>query len=148
MLFLTHKGIAERYARGWEEASLYSEPNPERIARAKEIIDQITLAFQGILLGRGVGLHEGQAIDDYATEKERAYKRSLDEKENWAHIPAESLNAYYSSLTFFDAAGMRFHLPAFLTCDLRGEFDSDSIEYSVVNLSDHSRQTISGSAYQ
>ena len=34
----------------------------------------------------------------------------------------EALNWCFSSLSFFDAEGMRFHLPAFLIADLKGEY--------------------------
>jgi hypothetical protein len=78
-------------------------------------------AFEGVTLGAGIGLHEAQGLDDYADEKTCAAYREKDEKEDWSAIPLESLHRCSSSLSFFDAEGMRFHLPAFLMAEMEGE---------------------------
>lgn len=85
-------------------------------------MDQIKEAFAGVRLGNGIGLEEAQAIDDYADPETRAARRLKDEKDDWHLLTAEALNRCHSSLSFFDAEGMRFHLPAFLCAELRGEF--------------------------
>lgn len=77
-------------------------------------------AFCGVTLGSGVGLLQGQGIDDYAGDTTLAEYRSRDEKIDWSRIPVEALTRCHSSLSFFDAEGMRFHLPAFLIADLEG----------------------------
>ena len=77
-------------------------------------------AFRDVTLGNGVGLLQGQGIDDYADKRTLAEFRSRDEKEDWSQIPVEALTRCHSSLSFFDAEGMRFHLPAFLIADLEG----------------------------
>ena len=87
----------------------------------QEVADRIRKAFNGVTLGGGVGLLEGQALDDYADEATRKAVRERDEKDNWECIPVETLNSCESSLCFFDAEGMRFHLPAFLIVVLAGE---------------------------
>ncbi|MEO0511084.1 MAG: DUF6714 family protein [Verrucomicrobiota bacterium] len=135
MLFLTQKDIDDLRSRGFEEENIYSTPSPERIEQAKQIAEHVTKTFRGIKLGCGIGLHEGQAIDDYESDKERKSKRKKDEKENWSAIRSDTLNTCNSSLSFFDAAGMRFHLPAFICSDLRGEYDQ-SLEFSLTDLSD------------
>lgn len=78
-------------------------------------------AFAGVTLGDGVGLLEAQGIDDRENEATCAAYRAKDEKEDWSRIPLPELNHWQSSPSFFDAAGMRFHLPAYLIADLRGE---------------------------
>lgn len=140
MLYLTRQDIEERRARGWEEGNLYDPPSPGRIAQSKELIAQTSFAFRGVTLGRGIGLFEGQAIDDYSTPEERARQRSRDEKVSWPRIPSEHLNACYSSLSFFDAEGMRFHLPAFLICDLKGDYKSLEIEFSLTRLGSYNEE--------
>jgi len=65
-------------------------------------------------------LLEGQGLDDYEDAKTCLAYRKKDEKYNWEKIPVESLNQCYSSLSFFDPEGMRFHLPAFLMAQLNG----------------------------
>jgi len=78
-------------------------------------------AFCDVTLGDGVGLLQGQKIDGYADAATQAATREKDEKLNWSRIPADLLNAAHSSLSFFDAEGMRFHLPAYLMANLTGK---------------------------
>ena len=82
-------------------------------------------AFVGVTLGAGVGLLQGQGLDDYADENTLAEYRVKDEKDDWSAIPASQLNCCQSSLSFFDSEGMRFHLPAYLIADLEGTLDQD-----------------------
>lgn len=87
---------------------------------AQEVIREIRDAFQAVSLGDGVGLFEGRALDDYADEATRRDCRSRDERSHWDNIPRERLEAYNDALSFLDAEGMRFHLPAFLILELEG----------------------------
>jgi hypothetical protein len=82
-------------------------------------------AFAGVTLGAGIGLYEAQGIDDYADTKTCAAYRENDEKDDWSAISVEDLNRCSSSLSFFDAAGMRFHFPAFLIAAIDGEYGFD-----------------------
>lgn len=90
--------------------------------RAKEVVLSIGQAFEGVTLEDGIGLWQAQRIDDYASEREEASARESDEKEDWSHISFDDLNACSSSLCFFDAKGMRFHLPAYLIADLNEKY--------------------------
>ena len=85
--------------------------------RVRVLIDR---AFHDVRLGGGIGLWEAQAIDDHADVATRQRNRNRDEKDDWRRISVETLEACDSSLSFFDAAGMRFHLPAFLTAEMAG----------------------------
>ncbi|QDU55357.1 DUF6714 family protein [Aeoliella mucimassa] len=89
------------------------------------VLEHIESAFRGITLGEGVGLHQAQGLDDYASEEELDLLRLKDEKDDWSKIDASDLNNCYSSLSFFDARGMQFHLPAFLIADLKGLYNHD-----------------------
>ena len=84
----------------------------------RRIAVRIREAFAGVALGDGIGLWQGQALDDYADDAIIAESRSRDETEEWTRLSAGDLNRCHSSLSFFDAAGMRFHLPAFLLSEL------------------------------
>ena len=118
--------IAEMRARGYDPATI-----AEAVERSKRgdtlerLKRQIEAAFAGVKLGSGIGLYEAQALDGYATEAKQAKCRERDESENWQAISVQRLNECNSSLSFFDAEGMRFHLPAFLLADLDGTFDFD-----------------------
>ena len=95
-------------------------------------------AFGGVDLGGGVGLWQGQALDDYADEKAIAVARLRDEKRDWSAISVDDLNCCHSSLCFFDAEGMRFHLPAFLLAELN-ETLSHGVLFNLTDLNDYGR---------
>ncbi len=98
------------------------------------VLGLVRRAFQGVTLGEGVGLRQGQGLDDYADERTLASYRAQDEKHNWSTIPAADLDRYCSSLSFFDADGMRFHLPAYLVADLEGRLQTTSILFHLVYM--------------
>lgn len=94
----------------------------ERGKLADELITSIMEAFVGVSLGDGVGLQEARGLDDYEDEETCAAYREGDEKDDWQVISSDKLSRYDSSLSFFDAGGMRFHLPAYMSAELRGEY--------------------------
>ncbi|MEM9537555.1 MAG: DUF6714 family protein [Cyanobacteria bacterium P01_A01_bin.3] len=100
----------------------------------------IATAFQGVTLGDGIGLWEAQAIDDYETDLVRAEQRCGDEKSDWQVLSRDCLRRCYSSLCFFDADGMRFHLPAFLLAEVDGEFDQ--LVFHLTELDDYKREKL------
>src|SRR5436190_8367262 len=115
--------IAEMKARGYDSTTIVeAEQQSKRWAAAQEVCRAIEAAFAGVTLGGGVGLQEAQGLDDYADDETRAAYRADDEKDDWHRIPAEALQRCNSSLSFFDAEGMRFHLPAYLLADLRDDY--------------------------
>ncbi|UJB67644.1 hypothetical protein HRE53_13145 [Acaryochloris sp. 'Moss Beach'] len=87
------------------------------------VVNNIKLAFAEVMLGAGIGLWEAQAIDDYATEEEQKRNRDKDEKEAWNRLNCEDLQRCHSSLSFFDAEGMKFHLPAYIVASLENNVD-------------------------
>jgi hypothetical protein len=106
---------------------------------ADKLCERVREAFAEEKLGVGVGLFEGQAIDDYETEQVRSLEREKDQKEFWERIEPEHLNACSSSLSFFDALGMRFHLPAFIIADLRGEYYM-GMAFTLTHIDDYNRK--------
>ncbi|MBK9191620.1 MAG: hypothetical protein IPM77_08950 [Crocinitomicaceae bacterium] len=84
----------------------------------ESLIAEIKSSFQNVKLEDGIGLWEGQGLDDYADEREILKLRLRDERNNWDTISYEDLAYAQSSLSFFDAKGMRFCLPKFLIFDL------------------------------
>lgn len=83
-----------------------------------ELIINIKKAFQSVKLEDGTGLWEAIGIDDYADSKTLEQLRKKDERNLWENIPYKDLVECQSSLSFFDAKGMRFWLPQFLIFDL------------------------------
>lgn len=84
---------------------------------------EISSAFAGVSLGNGIGLWQAQAIDDYETAEVQTDYRQKNEKEDWRLLKPDDLQRCHSSLSFFDADGMRFHIPAFLIGSLHKEVD-------------------------
>lgn len=101
------------------------------------IIDDIKDVFAGVTLGNGVGLYESRCKDEYADQENLAKYRALDEKEDWQKIPVSELNNSLGGLCFFDAEGMRFHLPAYLIADLQGEYNF-GMSFCLTHLNEHS----------
>jgi hypothetical protein len=83
-----------------------------------DLIENIRAAFKDVKLEDGIGLWEAQGLDNYAGQKEMETLRKRDERHDWSAIPFQDLQDCYSSLSFFDAKGMRFCLPQFLICDV------------------------------
>ena len=83
-----------------------------------DLIQVINDVFKGVKLEDGIGLWEGQGLDDYATKEDCLKFRKRDEKQDWRKIPLIDLYKGSSSLSFFDAKGMQFHLTQFLLFDL------------------------------
>ncbi len=118
--------IVEMRSRGYDSSTIAkAEQHLKRGEAAQEVCRAIEAAFAGITLGGGVGLQEAQGLDDYADAETCAAYRANDEKDDWHRLPAEALQRCNSSLSFFDAEGMRFHLPAYLLADLRGDYGFD-----------------------
>jgi len=86
--------------------------------RQHQLLAAIEAAFRGIELGDGVSLHETVVIDDYGTEGQRRAAREPDEKHDWRRLvrdPDLARICWVGGLSFYDAAGLRFHLPAYLS---------------------------------
>lgn len=103
----------------------------------QRVLMLIRAAFADVRLGNGVGLRQGQGLDDYADEQTLALYRQQDEKEDWSAIPCANLDQCNSSLSFFDPDGMRFHLPAYLVADLNGELRSADILFHLTHMTDY-----------
>jgi len=137
--------VAEMKARGYDPTTIAeaerqiaeAQRKEERRPLAEAVCQDIETAFSGVTLGSGVGLTEAGGLDDYADAATLAAYRANDEKEDWRRIPAEALNVWHDSLHFFDAEGMRFHLPAYLAADLRGDYGF-GMGFCLTHLSDHS----------
>jgi hypothetical protein len=93
----------------------------------------ILTAFNNVKLGEGIGLRQAQAIDDYESKETQALARSKDIKDDWTLIPSSELLHCESSLCYFDAQGMLFHIPAFLIAELNKTTDFGPVD-SLVSL--------------
>lgn len=125
---LTAADIDQMRASGYDRSTIAAaEAWLSKCHRADELIELVRRAFAGVELGAGIGLRESDGIDDYAGPEELARLRADDEKHDWQRIPADLLNFCHAAPSFLDATGLRFHTPAFLVAELKGEFQHDFI---------------------
>ncbi len=110
---------ADLEARGFVEVF----PTDRRKLKAEKLRVEALIreAFQGVTLGDGVGLNEAEGLDDYASKSELESLRARDEKLDWSAISVADLDLNMSSPCFFDANGMRFHLPAYMIAELQDQ---------------------------
>ncbi|MES2440845.1 MAG: DUF6714 family protein [Verrucomicrobiota bacterium] len=106
-------------SRGYDRTLLDERASRERWDAVCELREQIRAAFRGVSLGRGVGLRQGCALDDWQPPEVCQQRREDDEKDDWGRICSEDLFRY-ECMSFLDAEGFRFHLPAYMLDDLDG----------------------------
>ncbi|MBK1884864.1 hypothetical protein JIN85_20810 [Luteolibacter pohnpeiensis] len=136
---ITPDELAEMRARGFDRVLLEQASEAvERGRMADELITTISEAFREVTLGDGVGLRHAQGLDDYEDGETCAAYRESDEKDDWRAISSDDLNSCNSSLSFFDAEGMRFHLPAYMTAELRGDYRF-GMSFCLTHLDAHGR---------
>lgn len=104
----------------------------------------IESAFDGVRLGRGVSLHETIVIDDYGSTAQREQARKNDEKDDWKKLlldPRFKQVHGIGGLSFYDAEGLRFHLPAYLCLmlDSPDEEVSDSLLFTLTSYDDYNK---------
>ncbi len=83
------------------------------------LIAEITAAFDGVSRGNGTTLHEAIAMDDRKSDEECRAARRLDTEQRWQDVPDKDICACCSALSFLDAKGFRYYLPAFMLYGLR-----------------------------
>lgn len=88
-------------------------------------------AFQGVVLGNGIGLLQAEAMGDYANDETLASIRTEDETEDWSRITSSALIECPNSLAFFDNEGIRFHIPAFIIANLEGKLTDHDLLFNL-----------------
>ena len=91
------------------------------------LIELITAAFADVQRGNGISLHEAVAIDRYAMPEERMSGRKQDTESCWQDVPAQDIEDNYPVLTYMDAEGFRYYLPAFMVWSLKNYQTSASV---------------------
>ncbi|PLX72879.1 MAG: hypothetical protein C0615_11640 [Desulfuromonas sp.] len=85
------------------------------------LINEITAAFEGVLLDGGIGIYEANVIDDYgsAEEREKAKHEDATAWTTWQEIPDDILSNYYTTFCFVDSKGFKFLIPAYMIYTLK-----------------------------
>ena len=106
----------------------------------EDVIKEIKSAFSGVVLANGIGLWEAQAIDDYESQEVQNKNREKDEKDDWSLLSNDELQRCHSSLSFFDADGMRFHLPAYIVASMDNKVDDPIFHFT--QLDDYAKSRL------
>ncbi|MDQ1611392.1 MAG: hypothetical protein QOG00_1323 [Pyrinomonadaceae bacterium] len=93
--------------------------------RRDALVAQITAAFDGVSREDGTTLHEAEALDDRKSAREQRAARALDLEERWQDVPDKEIAWCCHALSFLDAKGFRYYLPAFMRYGLRHRGDPD-----------------------
>lgn len=90
---------------------------------ARLVIERIERAFAGVRLEDGVSLQEADVIDCQGwlepSDPLRLEARKNAETEDWRRIPESVIAHMYWALSFVDAKGMRFNLPAYMVFSVK-----------------------------
>ena len=140
MKYYSLNDINEMKKNGYEKKTIEKARVIQELAHFH--IQNITDAFSGVTLGSGVGLHEARGLDDYETESVLKELSKKDERFDWSKISTKDLNYFYSALSFVDAEGMRFLLPAILISEIKGQYNYDVL-FHLTHVSDHKTEQIS-----
>ena len=95
--------------------------------RRSALIAEITAAFDGVSREGGTTLHEADARDDFKSSEEQRAARRLDLEQQWQDVPDKDIFACCSALSFLDAKGFRYYIPAFMICSLKHWGDEASV---------------------
>ena len=103
---------------------------------------EVAAAFGGVDLGNGVTWLEAESIDNYESPAERAAARRTDVSAGgWLTVSDQLFDRFPSAVTFLDAHGFRYYLPAFIVADIRrgGRWESAVDDGVLARLEDPSR---------
>jgi hypothetical protein len=84
------------------------------------LIDYIAYAFCRVSLGDGVDIYAAASADWYGNPSEDALSKRA-ERIDWRRVPPNHLHARDYALSYLDAIGYRFYMPAIMTTMLRDE---------------------------
>lgn len=132
---ISKEALEQMIASGYD-SKLLSESRQifERGQEADRLLLQIESSFSDVLLGEGIGLKQAQNLSDFEESSICIKSRKTDEKLNWKNIPDALLVDCRDGLFFFDEAGIKFHLPAFLSSELSGYFEYRLVPNLVKNF--------------
>jgi len=93
----------------------------------ERLIRRIQDAFAEVELGGGETIHQAYLEGAYDRVETWLEAREKDPETRWTDVPDWKLESLSSTLSFFDVAGWRFYLPAFMRWSLRNWRTNDSV---------------------
>ena len=101
-----------------------------------ELITYIEEAFEGVPQPVTITLHAAQAHDDYDYENDVNHRKK-DFIGEWNSVPTEHLAKCRDALSYLDATGMRFYLPAYMVWVLKDFGKLDIVDYVLYAFDNH-----------
>ncbi len=102
-------------------------------ARRDALVADIRHAFADVSREGGVSVSEAYVIDNYGTDEERADARASDTDTHWSQIDPAIEDPCGSALTFMDAIGYRYYIPAFMCATLQSAYEKLGPTRNLVN---------------
>ena len=90
-----------------------------------QLQQQLEATFGEVRRDGGITLHQAHVLDAYGGPEAMAAAATQDPEERWQDIPEDKLARLDGAFPFFDAAGYRFHIPAYLRLYARHLVDND-----------------------
>ena len=84
-----------------------------------ELLKIIENAFDGVVRGDGITLHQATVIDNYGSEEEFLAAAKLDTEVRWQDVPDSAIAENSGPFNFLDYAGFRYYIPAYMSWAVR-----------------------------
>jgi hypothetical protein len=101
-----------------------------------DLVSIIEDAFKGVTQPKSITLHVAQAHDDYDYLNNSKHRKN-DYIGDWNNVPSEHLAKCRDALSYLDAEGIRFYLPAYMVWVLK-DFGKHDIDDFVLYALDNS----------
>lgn len=101
------------------------------------LLTDIENAFRGVTLGKGFGLHQARALEDFGSPEDIARARQEDRANwrKWEIMPDEAIEQRADALCFVDAHGFKFLLPAYMRYTVRNyRYSAAAIDSAIYAL--------------
>jgi hypothetical protein len=113
--------------RNYAGAKYPAKQTEDELRDIAQLIQLIHTAFADVTLGGGETLHQAHLEGAYTDEKVWLAARQKDPESHWSEVPDWKLETGSSTLSFLDAEGWRFYIPAFMCWSLKNWRTTDSI---------------------
>ena len=99
------------------------------------LLAEIKKVFLKVQRGGGVTLHETAVLDHYGSEEMQRHARRKDNDRHWWDVRDEWIEAFggVGGLSFLDAEGFRYYLPAYMSYWLRSGQEPNLLTFHLEN---------------
>jgi hypothetical protein len=102
----------------------------------EEVIADIRNAFKGVHRNTGHTIEEAELMDGgKETAGQLAEARARAKDREWSEVPPHVIETHFTGLSFLDADGLRYYLPAFMIWSLQNLLsDSPTVDFTIYKL--------------